>query len=499
MTSCAHKLSAPHPSAHRPEPLLCTSGQLRELLPRLARMRVTLLGLGLFGGGEGAARYLARAGARLTVSDLKSADQLAPVIDRLSELPIHYQLGDHDMEQILQADLVVVNPAVPRTSAVPRACHQAGIPLTSPMNILLTVCPAPVAAVTGSTGKSTTTAMLGAMLREAHRGSVWVGGNIGGSLLPVVHKMSADDIVVLELSSFQLDDTASLPWSPHVAVVTNVTPNHLDRYEDFEAYATAKKAIVEFQSEADAVVLNACDPTLQRWVGGGLKGRTLFFDPESQDGPLRPGMNLRGGRLIWNSNSGPQVICSGDHIPLPGAHNLANAMAACAAARWLGAQPEPIRRALASFEPLEHRLEKCGQCHGITFYNDSDATAPESTIAALKSFECPITLIAGGYDKRLDLKQLAEAIAQTVEALITIGQAGPSIAQSCREAALAAGRTPAMRETGSLEEAVQAAHELSMPGSVVLFSPGCASYDMFQNFAERGRRFKELVAAIASD
>ena len=458
-------------------------------------MRVVLLGLGLFGGGEGAARFLAQKGAHVTVSDLKTAEHFAPVIERLSDLPIRYQLGGHDLDEVVQADLVVVNPAVPRTSSVLRACRQAGIPLTSPMNIFLTLCLAPVAGVTGSTGKSTTTVMLGAMLREGRQGNVWVGGNIGVSLLPVVDKISADDVVVLELSSFQLEDTACLPWSPRVAVVTNITPNHLDRYEGLEAYQEAKKGIIACQSETDAAVLNASDATLRLWARREAKGKVLFFDPTAEDGPMVEGMNLRGGRLIWNNGAEPQVICAREHVSLPGAHNLANAMAAAAAARWLGVDAESIRRVMAELKPLEHRLEMCGECAGIKFYNDSNSTAPESTVAALRSFDGPVTLIAGGYSKKLDLRPLARLAAQTAEVLITIGQTGPSIAQWCREAALQAGRTPVMREVGSLEEAVQAAIELSMPGSVVIFSPGCASYDMFQNFAERGRRFKELVAA----
>jgi len=496
MSSCARRSdSDPSAPAGGREPLLKTSRQLAEILTNLSGMRVVLLGLGLFGGGEGAARFLAQKGAQVTVSDLKPAEHFAPVIERLSDLPIQYQLGGHDLERVLKADLVVVNPAVPRTSSVVRACREAAIPLTSPMNMFVTLCPAPAAAVTGAVGKSTTTAMLGAMLSEGHQGNVWVGGNIGVSLLPVVDKISAADLVVLEMSSFQLEDTACLPWSPHVAIITNITPNHLDRYETFEAYVEAKKSIIAFQSETDAAVFNASDATLRLWAYREAKGKVLFFDPAAQDGPMVEGVNLRGGRLIWNSGGEPQVICAREHISVPGAHNLANAMAAVAAARWLQVDVEPIRRALANFKALEHRLEKCGESRGITFYNDSDSTTPESTVAALKSFDGPVTLIAGGYDKKLDLRPLAQMAAQRAKVLITIGQTGPMIAQWCGEAALQAGKTPVIREAGSLEEAVQAALELSMPGSAVVFSPGCASYDMFRNFDDRGHHFKKLVAA----
>jgi UDP-N-acetylmuramoylalanine--D-glutamate ligase len=209
------------------------------------------------------------------------------------------------------------------------------------------------------------------------------------------------------------------------------------------------------------------------------------------------GTNLRSGCIVWNNGGGEQVICAREHVRLPGEHNVANAMAACAAARWLGAGAEQIREALCAFSGLEHRLEECGRFGGMTFYNDSDATTPESTIAALRSFEGPLTLIVGGHSKGLDLAPMAGAIAARVDALVTIGDCGPELAQLSREAGLRRGRAAAIREAGSLRAAVRAAIELSMPGSVVLFSPGCASFDMFQNFAERGRVFKALVGEEA--
>jgi UDP-N-acetylmuramoylalanine--D-glutamate ligase len=474
---------------------LCPARQLREILLNLSGKRVVLMGLGLFGGGEGAARFLVQRGARVTVSDVKTAQQLAPAIQRLSDLPIEYQLGSHDPDAVLKSELVIVNQAVPKTAPVLHECSRAGVPLSSAMNIFLTLCPAPVAAVTGSAGKSTTTAMLAAMLQAAGL-HVRLGGNIGVSLLPVVQDIKAEEIVVLELSNFQLEDAAFLPWSPHVAVVTNIKPNHLDRHESFDDYVAAKKTIVDHQTKADAAVLNASDPILLEWVKQGIRSEVFFFDAAPQNGQLVRGMNLRNGRLIWNDSTGRHVICSRDHVSLPGEHNVANAMAAAAAARWRGAGAEHIRAALSAFKTLEHRLEKCGQFSGITFYNDSDATMPESTIAALGSFPAPITLIAGGYNKKLELTPLAGAIAEKAEVLITFGASGPSIAQLTREAGLIAGKTLIIREVSSLPEAVESAAELSMPGSTVLFSPACASFDMFENFAERGRIFKKLVAEL---
>jgi UDP-N-acetylmuramoylalanine--D-glutamate ligase len=432
------------------------------------------------------------------VTDLKTADQLAPAIEALSDLPIHYTLGGHKTEELVEADLVVVNPAVPRHSKLLQACHKARVPLTSEMNMFLALCRAPVAAVTGSVGKSTTTAMLATMLRAGGH-TVHLGGNIGICLLPLVDDITPDDFVVLEISSFQLEDAACLEWSPHVAVVTNITPNHLDRYGTCEAYVNAKRSIVTFQTQGDAAVLNRNDAALQEWAAAGTPGELLFFDAESTTGPLARGMNLRAGRLIWNKGDVQQLICSADQIAVPGAHNVANALAAGAAACWLDVPAEFIRQALCEFKPLEHRLEKCGACQGTTFYNDSDATAPESTIAGLRTFKAPVTLIAGGYNKGLDLRPMAAAIADHARVLITLGTAGPEIAELTRQAAARAGRTPVIKEVKSLEEGVRAAFDLSVPGSTVLFSPACASFDMFQNFAERGRKFKELVAAVIKE
>ncbi|MDP6370602.1 MAG: UDP-N-acetylmuramoyl-L-alanine--D-glutamate ligase [Planctomycetota bacterium] len=454
--------------------------------------RAVVLGLGHFGGGEGAARFLAGRGWAVLVTDLKSADELARAIGRLSDLPIEYRLGGHRPEDLLGADLVVVNPAVPRTAPILGQARSAGVALSSSMNLFLALCPAPVAAVTGSTGKSTTAAMLAGMLAQTGR-RVHLGGNIGVSLLPVLDQMRPEDMVVLEISCFQLEDAGCLPWSPSVAVVTNLTPNHLDRYGTPEAYAAAKRPIVGFQSRADVAVLNHRDPVLRGWARTEVRGSLLLFDPLAGRGPLVTGTNLRCGRIVWNNGAGEQVICAREHVRLPGEHNVANAMAACAAARWLGTEARQIREALCAFSGLEHRLEECGRFGGMKFYNDSDATTPESTIAALRSFERPMTLIAGGYSKGLDLGPMAAAIAARADALVTIGHCGPELAQLSREAGLRRGKAAAIREAGSLGEAVRAAIELSMPGSVILFSPGCASFDMFQNFAERGLVFKALV------
>ncbi|MHC4788455.1 MAG: UDP-N-acetylmuramoyl-L-alanine--D-glutamate ligase [Planctomycetota bacterium] len=471
----------------------CPLADLLRTLAGLRGKRVTLMGLGLFGGGEGAARFLMQQGATLTVTDLRPAEKLAAPLSRLKDLPINYSLGEHASEDFVGADLVVANPAVPRSNSFLHAAHRAGVPIASPMNLFLALCPAPIAAVTGSNGKSTTTALLAAMLRRG-RGGVWLGGNIGGSLLPALSRIAPADLVVLELSSFQLEDAAVLGWSPHVAVVTNITPNHLDRHPNLSHYAQAKRQIVRQQGPADFAVLNARDQALRGWARAGLPGQAVYFDSAPQSGALLDGVSLLGDRLLWRSGSRHEVICRRAEVPLPGRHNVENAMAAAAAARCLGTDALQVRQGLCSFVGLEHRLELVGEHDGVRFYNDSYSTTPAAAVAAVESFAGPLTLIAGGYDKKIDLSPLARAAGASVKVFVAMGQTGPRLASAVRRESGRLGRSVLVLEgIRTLEEAVRAAAEVSMPGWSVLFSPGCASYDMFENYEDRGQRFKGLV------
>ncbi len=479
---------------------LCCGVLLRRMLDNISGKRVTVVGLGLFGGGEGAARFFSALGASVTVLDLKSKEQLSPAVARLSDLPIKFRFGAHNQADIDSSDLVVLNPAVPRDCDIVDRALNRDIPLTSPMNVFLCLCPAPVAAVTGSVGKSTTTSMLAGMLAVGGR-KVHIGGNIGISLLDNLDSISADDLVVLELSCFQLEDASSLPFSPHTSVVTNILPNHLDRYDSFESYAEAKKNIIKYQGKDSLSVLNGADPTLRDWMSE-VKGDMLSFniaEVERSDGEDTPGFGdvwLEEGKIMSRLNGRKEPLFSANDLNIPGAHNIKNAAAAAAAARWLGAGTSDIRHALKGFCPLEHRLEHCGSACGMTFYNDSDSTTPESTIAAINSFRPPITLICGGKDKGLPYEKLAEVIAARVNVLITLGQCGPHVAKKTREAGGENDSMPIVEEASSLSNAVMKSCKHSVPGSTVLFSPAYASFDMFQNFAERGNRFKEIVQSL---
>ncbi len=475
----------------------CSRQQLLDLVARLQGLRVTLMGLGLFGGGVGAARFLAERCARVTVTDLRNARQLGESIRALDGLPVEYRLGGHDQRDFREAELVVAGPGVPRTSPHLRLAAAAGVPITSPMNIFLALCKGRVAAVTGSNGKSTTTALLAGMCREGGR-RVWLGGNIGISLLPSVDTIDEHDLVVLELSSFQLQDAATIQWSPHVAVVTNITPNHLDRHGTFADYVAAKKNIVRWQGRGDFVVLNAGNEVLRMWTGQGLKAHVVVFGGGAgQECP--EGVRCVDGRVLWCSKGRQECMFRHEVIPLPGHHNVENAMAAAAAARLLGIGSASVQAALRDFVGLEHRLELVGDSGCLRYYNDSYSTTPESTVAAIDSFPGPIALIAGGYDKKLDTAPIAAAVARRAAIVVTIGQTGPRLARQCRRAGAIAGREVLVREAEGLRDAVQLAGRLSPPGTSVLFSPGCASYDMFENCRERGRLFRQVVLEEAGN
>jgi UDP-N-acetylmuramoylalanine--D-glutamate ligase len=451
--------------------------------------QVTILGLGVFGGGAGAARYFAERGARVIASDLRGASDLAESLRALEGLPIEFRLGPDSggEEDFAGSDLVVVNPAVPPDSPALAAAQRCGARLDAEINLLLRLCPAPVAAVTGTNGKSTTVALLGEMMRRTGR-KTWVGGNLGGSLLPEVDRMATGDIVVIELSSFQSQRLAWAGLSPHLGAVLNLTPNHLDRHRDMAEYAKAKRQLLLHQRPGDFAVLNGEDPVLRTWADAGV-GRKLFFGAEPQ---ASAGIRLDGERVrLWRDGQRAEVSLA--RMRIPGAHNRFNAACAAASAWLLGAGPQAIEAALAAFEGLPDRIEFVAEAGGVRYYNDSIATTPESTIAALEAFREPIILIAGGSSKNLSFEDVGGRIARRAKAAVLIGATAPEIERAIRAAGAP---TPQIHPAKSLDEAVRLAQRLARPGDVVLLSPACASFDMFRNYAERGQKFRELVRSL---
>lgn len=439
---------------------------------QLEGRRVTVMGLGRHAGGVAAARFVARAGAEVTVTDLATAESLADSLAELADVPIHrYRLGEHHEADFSQADLIVVNPAVRRHHPFVQHARRSGSQITSEMEMFLRACPAQVVGVTGSNGKSTTAAMLAAILRADGR-RTWLGGNIGRSLLPELPTLSSEDWVVLELSSFQLawlDESTPLP---EVAVVTNFTPNHLDWHPDLDDYRRAKQRLL--QRDEGLVVLNEQDHELDAW-GAAVRGKLV-------------------------PNVDPQKI---PPLRVPGGHNRANAACAASAARAVGGSWTAIEQALRDYEGLPHRLQWVGDLDGRTFYNDSMATTPESVIAALRAIDRPTWLLAGGKDKGADYRPLAAAVARHARGACFYGETGEQLFALAMSTARDAGRLVELQRAADLPTALQSLWQHSQPGEAVLLSPGCSSYDQFRDYRHRAEVFcaeiSRLKASLATD
>lgn len=475
--------------------------------------RVTVMGLGQFGGGLATVRYYAEKGAEVTVTDLHTEAELSSVLPLLDDLPrVRRVLGGHDPEDFRRADLVVVNPAVRPGNELVQLAVQSGAAIEREINLVLKRCRAKIVAVTGSNGKSTTTAMLGEMARALDP-RVQVGGNIGRSVLPAIENHPPDAPVILELSSFQLQGMRELNKGPHIAVITNLTPNHLDWHESFAEYRAAKAVILQRQRKGDAAVLNGeCPQT--RELTAGVRGRLFLFGverPPESDAADGVGF-VRGDDLVVRIKRREEVVGCISTMRVPGRHNLANALAAALAARVLGVGTEAIRTVLAEFRGLPHRLEKVASLTpegprlegddsplAVSFYNDSIATTPEATICGLNSFRGPITLIAGGYNKGLSFAGLARHIVARVRRLITLGASGREILEAVIAAAQSAGvPRPLALHVGDMAYAVRCAGHDLVPGESVLLSPACASYDQYANFQQRGEHFRRLARELVA-
>ncbi|MDE2887939.1 MAG: UDP-N-acetylmuramoyl-L-alanine--D-glutamate ligase [Gemmatimonadota bacterium] len=449
--------------------------------------RVLVMGLGLFGGGVGAVRFLCKEGARVTVTDLRPAEALRESLKALDTLPVVYRLGGHEAADFRAADLIVANPGVPRSSPFLKDAGKRGIPVTTEICLFAERCKAPVVGITGSSGKTTTTSLAGEMIRRRYPRTM-VGGNIGGSLLNELDEITADTRVVLELSSFQLDRLTEMKWSPQTAVVTNFAPNHLDIHGSLEVYKRAKRQIVAHQDVRDVAVLNGDDPEVRRWSGDG---RRIVFSAQPAS---RADVYLVDGEIRHRIGGFEKTVCPAGEVALPGKHNLSNALAASGAALSNGVAESDIAAVLRTFKGLSHRLERVAEIRGVTYYNDSIATSPDRTQVALSALPPGLVLIAGGYDKGLAFSTLGRQIGRRVSHLVLMGQTSDAIAAS-----VPAGSTTRILRADSLDDAVSAAAKRAAPGSTVLFSPASASYDRFRNFTERGDRFRQLVLDMRTD
>ncbi len=446
----------------------------------LSGRRVSVVGLAR--SGVAACRLLVECGARVVGTDAKPLAALSPEAQALEAIGVTLATDGHPRAVFADADLVVVSPGVPMDSPA-LASVRPGVAIIGELELGWRATEAEAIAITGTNGKTTTTALTGAVLHGQAR-PVFVGGNIGTPLADHALRMPADGILVLEASSFQLGTIEAFrPW---VAAVLNVTPDHLDRHGAFDAYVDAKARIFANQRETDCAVLNWDDP-VARGLASRVTARVLWF---SRREPLEHGVFVRDGWIVARLNGHVEEICPLTDISLRGRHNLENVLAATACVLWTGMAPAPIHRGIALFRGVPHRIEFVRDIGGVAFYNDSKGTNVASSICALESFAEPIVLIAGGKGKGQDFGPLSAAARGRVAHGITIGQDGDAVGR-----ALASAGIPVTRAT-TLEAAVAQAHQLAAPGGVVLLSPACASFDMFDNFEHRGDVFRALVQAL---
>jgi len=453
--------------------------------------RVLVMGLGTRSGGLGVTRWLVEQGAEVTVTDLRSAEELRPSLEALRDLPVRFVLGEHRPEDFTSHEIVVRNPAVPRESPWLALARAAGARIEMEMTLFFRACPAPIIGVTGTKGKTTTATLCAAILRQWRSDTV-LAGNLGRSALEALPAIRPETPVVLELSSWQLEGLDEHGLSPHIAVLTTIAPDHLDRYPSFAAYIDAKRAIARHQRPADWFVVNRDDPIAWECRTAGA-GRVIPFGRDDGEGE---GAFWQGDRLLWRFAGSEVELLRRSQFPLAGTHAVYDALAAAAAALLRGAQPEHARRGLSTAQPVPHRLELVATLDGVDYVNDTAATAPAAVLAALEAFAGrPIVLIGGGAAKGVALDELARAAASRVEAVVLLdGTATPGY----RAALLAAGAC-VYGPYRSMEEAVRQAAALARPGAVVLLSPGCASFGLFRDEFHRGESFRAAVQQLIAE
>jgi UDP-N-acetylmuramoylalanine--D-glutamate ligase len=449
----------------------------------LANQRVVVLGLAR--QGLALSRFLVGQGASVTVSDAKTAGQLAEAIKSLEDFSVKYMLGGHPMELLDGCDLLCLSGGVPVDLPIVVEAQRRGIALANDAQIFLERCAqrVPVIGITGSAGKTTTTALTSEMLKAAGF-KTWVGGNIGNPLIADLGQMEPGDKVVMELSSFQLE---VMTTSPHIAAVLNITPNHLDRHPTMEAYIAAKKRILDFQDFRDVAVLGYDNP-VARQLAGDARGYVRFFSQQA-DAQAGRGAFVRDGNIVLQQDT-EQVVCAVSVLKLRGPHNVWNVLAACALAGAGGADVDAMRQVATSFSGVPHRLQLVRELRGVRYYDDSIATAPERLIAALRSFDEPIILLCGGRDKHLPWEEAARLIVERVSHLVLFGEMAGLVKSQISNS------RGQVHEAGTLENAVKVAAQLAQPGDVVLLSPGGTSFDAFKDFAERGEKFAEYVNGL---
>ena len=454
--------------------------------------RVTIIGLGKGRTTAGLARFLVGKGANVTIADPKPREELVDGIARLGDVAEKVKLilgPSTDETALAEPDFVFVIPGIrPRSPTILRALNR-GVPVLTEMALFFRLCPAPIVGITGTKGKTTTTTLVDRVLSQGSR-RVVVGGNIGTAVIQEVDNLRREDIVVLELSSFQLE---TLGHSPYVAVVTNVLEDHIDHHGTRDAYIAAKRNIVAWQGPRDIAVLNLDDPAtvaLHTGAASEVRGFSLSLQPK------RGAYLDRSGDLVLVSGDRRAVLCKATDLRVPGRHNVANALAAAIVGDAFDIPADAIGRTLREFEGVPRRLETIAEKDGILWVNDSAATTPSATLTALAAYERTPVVILGGVSKGADFGELARVLAGRARGVVLIGRAADEIAS----AIVAADPKGALevRRAATLEDAVAATRAMARPGDVVLLSPANASFDMFSSADERGEKFAAIVRSFAS-
>lgn len=459
---------------------------IQEYLDALKGKKAAVLGIGV--SNTPLIHMLLRAGVKVTACDKRSREELGGKIEDMESLGAKVCLGEDYLDHLVGQDVIFRTPGLRPDLPQISAAVERGSRLTSEMEVFFQVCPCPIIAVTGSDGKTTTTTIIAELLKAEGK-TVYLGGNIGKPLLPDAGMMEPTDYAVVELSSFQL---MTMDQSPHVAIVTNLAPNHLDVHKSMGEYISAKENIFLHQTSSDRVILNADNEITRSFADSAPGAVTLFSRREEPEGT---GVFLRGDSIWVRDQKGEREVLPRKDILLPGDHNVENYMAAIAAVNGI-VRDETIRAFAAKFSGVEHRIELVRTLNGVRYYNDSIASSPTRTMAGLKCFPEKVILIAGGYDKHIPFDDLGPAITASVKRLILTGDTSSKIRAAVEAAPDYTEKTPVIEEYHDFRDAVEAAHKAALPGDVVILSPACASFDKFKNFMERGNTFKQIVREL---
>lgn len=461
--------------------------KLEQFKKEIRNKKVGVLGIGI--SNTPLIRYLSSMGVTVTAFDKADREALGPVLKSLDGLNVQYSLGPDYLKNLKGFDVIFKTPKV--RFDIPELLREAeaGVEITSEMEVFCKLCPARIFGVTGSDGKTTTTTLIYKILGQ-HGYKCWLGGNIGTPLLDKIDEISDTDMVVLELSSFQLHTMRN---RINTAVVTNLSPNHLDVHTSMSEYSDAKKNIFLYQNENDTLVVNY-DNDITRGFASEGPGKVIMF---SRACPLDEGMVLSGSSIVYRHVGKEQEILNTNDILIPGVHNIENYMAAAAATADF-VEPDDVKAVAASFRGVEHRSEHVRDLGGVSFYNDSIGSSPTRTMASINAFKNKVILIAGGYDKHLPYDDMGPTLAERVKCLVLVGQTSDKIQKALKDEIekTGNGRDIPVILCSTMEDAVKKAYENAASGDVILLSPASASFDMYKNFEERGNHFKSIVLKL---